>query len=171
LNGDAQITYITLSNSGTSAITLTSAQKAYDSRALSEITNTSTADILWQNASTGFDLGDGRHQLDRRRARDPNPGPAWKAIGTGDFTGDGFSDDILVRNKNTGQISVWEKGRGPSLIGGGLVSANPGTSWHAIGTGTGGSDILLQNTSGQTSIWEMSGNTITDGGFVSPNPG
>ncbi|HZZ23027.1 MAG TPA: hypothetical protein VFE60_10835 [Roseiarcus sp.] len=32
-------------------------------------------------------------------------------------------------------------------------------------------DILLQNTSGQASIWDMSGNTIVGGGPVSPNPG
>jgi hypothetical protein len=60
---------------------------------------------------------------------------------------------------------------GNKLIGGGKVSANPGLNWHAIGTGAGGSDILLQNTSGQTSIWEMNGNTIAGGGPVSPNPG
>ena len=99
----------------------------------------------------------------------PNPGPAWQAIGTGDFNQDGFSD-ILFQNKSTGQVSVWEMD-GTSLIGGGPVSANPGTSWHAIGTGAGGSDILLQNTSGQASIWDMNGNTIAGGGPVSPNPG
>jgi hypothetical protein len=57
-----------------------------------------------------------------------------------------------------------------ALIGGGPV-ANRGLSWHAIGTGAGGSDILLQNTSGQASIWEMSGNTIAGGGPVNPSPG
>ena len=60
---------------------------------------------------------------------------------------------------------------GTSLIGGGPVSANPGPSWHAIGTGAGGSDILVQNTSGQASIWEMNGNTIAGGGPVTPIPG
>ncbi len=100
----------------------------------------------------------------------PNPGTAWQAIGTGDFNQDGFSDDILFQNKSTGQVSVWEMD-GTSLIGGGPVSANPGPSWHAIGTGGGGSDILLQNTSGQASIWEMHGNTIIGGGPVSPSPG
>jgi hypothetical protein len=33
------------------------------------------------------------------------------------------------------------------------------------------SDILWQNANGQTSIWDMSGNTPTGGGAVSPNPG
>ena len=36
---------------------------------------------------------------------------------------------------------------------------------------SGGSDILFQNTSGQVSIWEMSGNTLIGGGPVSPSPG
>ena len=60
---------------------------------------------------------------------------------------------------------------GASVTGGGPISANPRTTWHAIGTGGGGSDILLQNTSGQTSIWEMNGNTIIGGGPISANPG
>ena len=54
-------------------------------------------------------------------------------------------------------------------MGGGPV-ANPGSSWHAIGT-DGGSDILFQNTSGQTSILDMNGTTIAGGGLVGPNPG
>ena len=100
----------------------------------------------------------------------PNPGPSWQALGTGDFTHDGFSDDILFQNSSTGQVSIWEM-EGNRLIGGGPVSANPGTSWHAIGTDGGGSDILFQNTSGQATIWDMSGNSIAGGGPVSPNPG
>ena len=61
---------------------------------------------------------------------------------------------------------------GTNVIGGGVVSANPGPSWHAIGTGgAGSSDILFQNTNGQTAIWDMSGTTIASGGVVNPNPG
>jgi hypothetical protein len=60
---------------------------------------------------------------------------------------------------------------GTNIIGGGAVSANPGPNWHVIGTGAGGSDILLQNTNGQSSIWEMNGATIAGGGPVTPNPG
>ncbi len=68
------------------------------------------ADILWQNTSTGqvsiwemqgnTKIGGGAVSV--------NPGTAWQAIGTGDFTNDGFSDDILFQNTNTGQVSVWE---------------------------------------------------------------
>ncbi len=130
------------------------------------------SDILWQNRNTGQVSIWEMHgnTLIGGGPVTPNPGTAWQAIGSGDFNGDGFSDDILFQNKNTGQVSVWEMD-GTSLIGGGPVSANPGTSWHAIGTGAGGSDILLQNTSGQASIWEMNGNTIAGGGPVSPSPG
>ena len=58
---------------------------------------------------------------------------------------------------------------GDTLIGGGPVTPNPGTSWKAIGTGDfnkdGHSDILWQNTNtGQVSIWEMDGNTFIGGG-------
>ena len=115
-----------------------------------------------------LDLGDGREHQDRRRAGSVNPGPSWKAIGTGDFNDDGNSD-ILLQNTSSGQVSIWEMD-GTTKIGGGPV-ANPGTSWHAIGTGAGGSDILLQNTSGQTAIWEMDGNTQIGGGPTGPNPG
>jgi hypothetical protein len=129
------------------------------------------ADILWQNTSTGqvsvwemqgtTRIGGGAVSV--------NPGPAWQAIGTGDFFHDGFDDDILFQNTSTGQVSVWEMD-GTTRIGGGAV-ANPGTSWHAIGTGAGGSDILLQNISGQTSIWEMDGATKIGGGPLTPNAG
>jgi FG-GAP-like repeat/FG-GAP repeat len=128
------------------------------------------SDIVWQNTSTGqvsiWEMQG--NKLIGGGPVTPNPGTAWQAIGTGDFNHDGFSD-ILLQNTNTGAISIWEMNK-TGLIGGGQV-ANPGLSWHAIGTGAGGSDILLQNTSGQATIWDMSGTTITGGGPVSPNPG
>ena len=102
----------------------------------------------------------------------------FQAIGTGDFNGDSFSD-ILTQNTSTGQVSIWEM-NGTHLLnsadGTFDVSAIPGPSWHAIGTGDfdadGHSDILLQNTSsGQASIWEMNGNALIGGGALSANPG
>ena len=59
----------------------------------------------------------------------PNPGPSWRAIGTGDFNGGGGSD-ILFQN-TSGQASIWEM-NGNTLIGGGPVSPNPGSSWRAV---------------------------------------
>jgi hypothetical protein len=54
----------------------------------------------------------------------PNPGPSWRAIGTGDFNDDSHSD-ILFQNTSTGQAAVWEMS-GNDVIGGGVVTPNPG---------------------------------------------
>ena len=86
-----------------------------------------TNSILWQNASGQASIWNmGGSTLVGGGAVTPNPGPNWKAIGTGDFNGDGNSD-ILWRNASTGQASIWEMS-GNTLIGGGAVSPNPGTS-------------------------------------------
>jgi hypothetical protein len=61
---------------------------------------------------------------------------------------------------------------GNTLIGGGTVSANPGLAWQAIGTaGEGSSDILFQNTNGQSAIWDMNGTNVVGGGPISANAG
>ena len=103
----------------------------------------------------------------------PNPGPSWKANGTGDFNGDGLSD-ILWQNASSGQVSIWEM-NGNNVIGGGTVGNNPGPNWRAIGTGDfngdGHSDILLQNANGQAVVWELDGATVIAGGAVGANPG
>jgi hypothetical protein len=146
------------------------------------------ADILWQNANgqlsiwemAGNTVTGGGAVAIAGQTTSLNPGPAWKAIGTGDFNDDGQSD-ILFQNASTGQVSIWEMSEN-HLIGGGPVSPNPGPTWKAIGTGDfdhdGFSDILFQNKlSGQVSIWEMNGNTLVGGGTVetaggiSLNPG
>jgi hypothetical protein len=131
--------------------------------------------ILWQNANgqasiwalNGTNVTGGG-------AVSPNPGPSWKAVGTGDFNDDGHSD-ILWQNANSGQASIWDM-NGSTLIGGGAVSPNPGPSWRAVGTGDFNddhhSDILWQNAStGQASIWDMNGNTLVGSGPVAHNPG
>jgi FG-GAP-like repeat len=106
----------------------------------------------------------------------PNPGPSWTEIGTADFNDDGQSD-ILWQNPSTGQASIWEI-NGNTLTGGGTVNPNPGPSWKAIGTGDFNGDgfsddIPWQNTStGQASIWEMSGNKaerLTTRGMLETN--
>src|SRR5580698_1887951 len=94
-----------------------------------------------------LDLGNEREHLKGRRTREPESGPTWKAVGTGDFNHDGHSD-MLFQNTSSGQVSIWEM-NGNKLIGGGPVSPNPGPAWQAIGTGDfngdGFSDILFQN--------------------------
>ena len=61
-----------------------------------------------------------------------NPGPNWKAVGTGDFNGDGDSD-ILWQNTN-GQVAIWEMD-GANIITGATVSPNPGPNWKVVDTG------------------------------------
>ena len=105
-----------------------------------------------------------------------NPGPDWKAVGTGDFNGDGKSD-ILFQNTD-GQAAIWEmNGTNPIAGGSQSVGANPGPDWKVVGTGDyngdGKSDILFQNTGGQAAIWEMDGTNPIAGGsqWIGPNPG
>ena len=85
-----------------------------------------TNSILWQNTSGQASIWNmSGSTLVGGGAVTPNPGPNWKAIGTGDFNDDGHSD-ILWRNASTGQASIWEM-NGNTQIGGGKVSPNPGT--------------------------------------------
>jgi uncharacterized repeat protein (TIGR03803 family) len=137
---------------------------------------TATGDIFWQNTSGQASIWDmDGSALVGGGPVSPDPGPSWIEIGTGDFNKDGHSD-ILWQNASTGQASIWDMNDN-NLIAGGPVTPNPGPSWKAIGTGDftdGGfaDDILWQNTStGQVSIWEMNGTSISGGGPVSPNPG
>ena len=55
------------------------------------------SDILWQNASSGqasvWDMSG--NALTGGGGVSPNPGPAWKAIGTGDFNGEGRADILF----------------------------------------------------------------------------
>ena len=85
-----------------------------------------------EHERSGRDLGNERDQPDRRRQLvGANPGPSWKAIGTGDFNGDGYSD-ILWQN-TSGQAAIWEMNGTHQIAGGSqLVGPNPGPSWHAI---------------------------------------
>ena len=139
----------------------------------SDFTGAGLSDILFQNASGQaaiWEMNGGK--IAGGGTVGPNPGPSWKAIGTGDFTGAGLSD-ILFQNAN-GQAAIWEM-NGTRVVGGGTIASNPGSSWKAVGTGdftgNGLSDILLQNTSGQVAVWEMNGTSIVGGGVIASNPG
>ena len=131
------------------------------------------SDILWQNTNGQAAIWElnGTNVISGQIVG-ANPGPSWKAIGTGDFNDDGHSD-ILWQNTN-GQAAIWEL-NGTNVISGQIVGANPGPSWKAIGTGDfnddGHSDILWQNTNGQAAIWELNGTNEIGGGKVGADPG
>jgi len=89
-----------------------------------------------------------------------------------DFGGDGHSD-ILFQNDN-GLPAIWSM-NGSSILSGTVLNYNPGTAWHAIGTGVftpnEDSSILWQASSGSVAIWNMTGSTIDFGTILSYNPG
>ena len=158
---------------GTSSFTLSPGPQPLQSSPPSLLITSVAPDILWQNT-------DGQAAIWEMNGVSPtggglvgvNPGPTWRAVGTGDFNDDARSD-ILWQN-TSGQAEIWEMG-GTSLIGGGPAGANPGPTWRAVGTGDFNddhhSDILWQNTSGQAEIWEMDGPLLFGGGPVGINPG
>ncbi len=100
------------------------------------------------------------------------PGPAWFAMGTGNFFGDG-NTDILWQNLS-GQVAIWDMSGG-TILQGAFVDVNPGSAWHIKATGDfygdGKADVLWQNDNGQVAIWEMNGGAIAQGNFVDVNPG
>ena len=57
-----------------------------------------------------------------------NPGPAWTAIGTGDFNNDGKSDIVL--RDDTGAVAVWLLD-GTHIIEAGTAGA-PGGDWLVV---------------------------------------
>ena len=146
------------------------------------------SDILWQNTDgqasiwdmTGNTVTGGGLTADAGGVA-INPGADWKAVGSGDFSDSGHPGDILWQNTNTGQVSVWNMGgsNGATVTGGGLIGANPGTDWKAIGTGDFNDsghpgDILFQNSAtSQVAIWDMGGPNGTSiiGGGVVATPG
>jgi len=100
----------------------------------------------------------------------PNPGAAWRLIGTGDFNGDGHSDLLFQNNDGTPMIWIMN---GMSVTAS-VTLPNPGSGWRAVGTGDyngdGRSDILFQFLDGTPSIWFMNGTTPIGSGVAS-NPG
>jgi uncharacterized repeat protein (TIGR03803 family) len=129
--------------------------------------------IVWQNTDGQAALWqmDGTSKIASALVN-PNPGPGWRVVGSGDFSGNGNSD-ILWQNAS-GQAAIWEMD-GTTKIAGALIAGNPGPSWTEVGTGDfngdGNSDILWQNTDGQVAIWEMDGTNKIGSAVVAGNPG
>jgi hypothetical protein len=99
-------------------------------------------------------------------------GHSWFPTAAPGFFGDGNTATIL--QNNNGSVALWDMS-GTTVIGGGLVSSNPGPTWHIKGTGVffgdGSTDILLQNDDGSVALWDMNATTIIGGGLVSdPGP-
>lgn len=105
-----------------------------------------------------------------------NPGPSWRVVGTGDFSGNGHSD-ILLQNDN-GPLALWEV-NGSTITTASMIQyngsdANPGPTQHAVGTGDfnndGKTDIVFRSDTGAVSTWVMNGSTISSAAALA-NPG
>jgi hypothetical protein len=139
------------------------------------------SDILWQqNGSGDIEIWEmnGTERIGHARITNPNPGPGWRAVGTGDFNLDGKADILWQNTSGEVAISLMD---GTTVMDTYSIALNPGPSWQAFGAGnfdgTGKTGILFQNQSNgqflQVSILEMNGTAlipITNGGTI-PKPG
>ena len=127
--------------------------------------------LLFQNANTGQLAAWQMNGTTPNGANYITPGqdPNWKAVGTGDFNGDG-QPDLLFQNAKTGQLAVWFM-NGAAANGGQLLAATPPAGWKVASVddfnGDGQPDILLQNpNTGQVALWTMNGVTAASGAFL-----
>jgi autotransporter-associated beta strand protein len=110
--------------------------------------------------------------------------PATSFLNNGLFekTGGGGVSDVTTNFINSGALNVlsgsieFSDGFTNNGVIHGLVTQSGAVTTVSAPVssdfnGDSKSDILLQNTGGQASIWDMSGNTLVGGGAVSPNPG
>jgi len=97
---------------------------------------------------------------------------SWKAVGAGDFNGDG-KPDVLFQNSD-GTMAVWYM-NGVNLSSGEYLSpSNPGANWKVAGltdqNNDGKPDILFQNSAdGSLAIWYMNGSKIYLGKMLNPS--
>jgi hypothetical protein len=82
--------------------------------------NTSGPLAVWQMSGTTI-VGSGIVPV--------NPGPAWSAVGTGDFFNDGNTD--IVFQNDDGSVALWDM-NGTNVVGAGIVAVNPGTAWNVF---------------------------------------
>jgi hypothetical protein len=123
----------------------------------------------WLGQSGGTFVGNKAHF-------DVNPGSFWHVAGTGDFNGDGRLD-ILWRGDD-GTMRNWLGQPDGSFVGNiAHFNANPGLSWHVVGTGDfngdGKTDVLWQNDDGTMRNWlgQADGNLIGNAAHFNANPG
>jgi hypothetical protein len=133
-------------------------------------TTPSVTNVLWQNQSTGMVgmwLVQNAQNAGWTQIGQADPS-VWKAVGVGDFTGNGNAD-VLWQNQTTGLVGMW---RIQNATNTGWVSfgqADPNV-WTVVGVadfnGDGYADVLWQNQStGLVGMWRIQNGVST--GWVS----
>jgi FG-GAP-like repeat len=138
-----------------------------------------TDDVLWRNYKTGENhvwIMDGAtYQGSKILA--PVTDLNWIIGGVGDMDGDGFKDDIIVRNQATLENRVlfmenyeivnqasFTDGSMPGFFNNGGPVAVPSPLYEIRGAGDfnadGKSDIVWHSREGETAIWYMDGSTF-----------
>jgi hypothetical protein len=135
-----------------------------------------TSDVLWHNATTGEVVAwmvNGTGTVIAGQALSSSCSTAsgcardWRAVGTGDFNGDGHVD-VLWQNVTTGGVIAWLLNGGGTVIGTQTVSWTCSTAsgcagdWKIVGTGDfngdGKVDVLWHNaTTGDLAAWLLNG--------------
>jgi hypothetical protein len=92
------------------------------------------SDILWQNTDGQLGIWEineinGAFTPGKEALVVQNPGSDWNVVGTGDFSGDGFSDCILFQNNTNGQAAIWKMNGGDPTVES-LVGPAAGLSWE-----------------------------------------
>jgi len=131
------------------------------------------ADILWRNRSTGQNyiyFMDGTSILPSEGYIRTVSDQTWEVAGIGDFNGDG-RDDILWRNRLTGENYVYFMNGLAILPGEGYVRTVTDQSWQVAGIGDfdgdGVADILWRNAStGQNYVYLMNALSIKSESYI-----
>jgi hypothetical protein len=134
----------------------------------SDLDGDGKGDLFWQNRANGSTSA---WELNDTKAHGVNlPNAAgWQVMDTGNFNGDGFSGDVLLRNTTTGLVDIWTDNAG-QMSGADVDKAT--LDWNIMGTADfnadGKSDILWRNEqNGYVSVWQMNGNHVA----TTYNPG
>ncbi len=129
------------------------------------------ADILWKNKVSGqvyvWLMNGTAIASQSSPATIGDSDQNWEVKGVGDFNGDGF-DDILWKNKATGQVFIWLM-NSTAIASQGSPGSVSDLNWEIRGVGDyngdGKVDILWRNkATGQVYIWLMNGTTATSQG-------
>ena len=132
------------------------------------------ADLIWYNTGSGdvsvWDMNDQSVLQYGATFTSLAPSSGWQPVAAPDVNDDGVPD-LIWWNKNTGELSAWTIGAGapPTVTKYGSDFATlADTTWKPVAaadvTGTTWELVFQNSTSGNISVWQMNGTTVTSYG-------